>query len=34
MIKLQNLTKREGKRTIFEDLNFEITKGEIVAILR
>lgn len=33
MIKLQNLTKREGRRTIFEDLNCEINKGEIVAVL-
>lgn len=33
MIKLQNLTKREGKKTILNDLNTEIKKGETVGIL-
>ena len=33
MIKLQNLSKREGKKIIFEDINFEIKKGEVVGIL-
>ncbi len=33
MIKLQNLSKREGKKVIFEDINFEIKKGEVVGIL-
>ena len=33
MIKLQNLTKREGKKTILNDLNSEIKKGETVGIL-
>lgn len=33
MIKLQNLTKKEGRKTIFEDINCEIKKGEIVGLL-
>ncbi len=33
MIKLQNLTKREGRKTIFEDVSCEIKKGETVGIL-
>lgn len=34
MIKIQNLNKREGKKLIFENLNFQINKGEVVGILR
>ncbi len=33
MIELQNLSKKEGKVTIFEDINCKINEGEIVAIL-
>lgn len=33
MIKLQNLTKREGKKVIFENLNCEMKKGEIIGVL-
>ncbi len=33
MIKIQNLTKREGKKIIFEDMSCEIKEGEIIGIL-
>ena len=33
MIKLQNLSKKEGRKTIFEEVNCEIKEGEIVGIL-
>lgn len=33
MLKFQNVTKRFGNRIIFEDLSFEIKKGEITFLL-
>ena len=33
MIQVQNLTKRYGPRTAIDDLNFEVSRGEIVGFL-